>query len=98
MWTFESHTSKSVSWMNIRIYHECEGGKEKLSRGSRLASLGLPSQMTNSDRKGQIFLSHPHTNNGLFFLRTTKYLNLYWKKHEKDFQNIMNMLRWDMVT
>ena len=34
--------------------------------------------MTNGGRKGQIFLSHPHTNNGFFFLLTTKYLILYW--------------------
>ena len=35
--------------------------------------------MTNGDREGRIFLSHPHTNNGFFFLLTTKYLILYWK-------------------
>ena len=48
--------------------------------------------MTNGDREGpifkprgakrwssgRIFLSHPHTNNVLFFLLTTKYLILYW--------------------
>ena len=42
--------------------------------------------MTNGDHEGRIFLSHPHGNNGLFFLLTTKYLILYWKTHEKDFQ------------
>ena len=26
--------------------------------------------MTNGDTEGQIFLSHPHTNNGFFFLFT----------------------------
>ena len=35
--------------------------------------------MTNGDREGQIFLSHPHTNNGFSFLLSTKYLILYWK-------------------
>ena len=35
--------------------------------------------MTIGDREGQIFLSHPHTNNGFFFLLATKYLILYWK-------------------
>ena len=35
--------------------------------------------MTNSDCEGQIFLSHPHTNNGIFFLLTTKYHILYYK-------------------
>ena len=29
--------------------------------------------MTNSDLEGQIFLSHPHMNNGFFFLPTIKY-------------------------
>ena len=32
--------------------------------------------MTKGDCKGQVFLSHPNTNNGLFFFLTTKYLNL----------------------
>ena len=27
--------------------------------------------MTNGDPEGRIFLSYPHTNNGLFFLLTT---------------------------
>ena len=36
--------------------------------------------MTNCDREGRIFLSHPQTNNGLVFLVTTKYFILYWKK------------------
>ena len=36
-----------------------------------MASRGLPSD--DSDREGQIFLSHPHTNNGLFFLLNTKF-------------------------
>ena len=30
--------------------------------------------VTNVDLEGLIFLSHPHTNNGFFFLLTTKYL------------------------
>ena len=33
----------------------------------RLASRGLPSD-GKQDREGQIVLSHPHTNTGLFFL------------------------------
>ena len=53
--------------------------------------------MTNGDSEGRIFLSHPHTNNGLFFLLTTKYLILCWK-HDKDFQKILNTLRYDMET
>ena len=35
--------------------------------------------MPIGDRGGQIFLSHPHTHDGYFFLLTTKYLILYWK-------------------
>ena len=54
--------------------------------------------MTNGDHEGRIFLSHPHTNNGLFFLLTTKYVILYWKNIKKDFQKILNTLRCDMVT
>ena len=53
--------------------------------------------MTNGYHEGQIFLSHPHTNNGFFFLFTTKYLILYWK-HEKGFRKMLNTLRFDMVT
>ena len=30
--------------------------------------------MTNGDRKGRIFPSLPHMNNGLFFLQTVKYI------------------------
>ena len=35
--------------------------------------------MTIGVREGRIFLSHPHMNNGFFFLLTTKYHILYWK-------------------
>ena len=44
--------------------------------------------MTNGDHGGRIFLSHPHTNNGSFYIG----------KHKKDFQKILNTLRFDMVT
>ena len=39
--------------------------------------------MTKGDRAGRIFLSHPHTNIGFFFLLTTKHCILYWKKNMK---------------
>ena len=39
--------------------------------------------MTNGDRDGRIFLSHPHTNNGFFFSSLTAF---YIGKHKKDFQ------------
>ena len=69
----------------IRIYHECEGEIEK-SVPRITAWHHKPCRvMTKGDRVGLIFLFHPQMNNGLFFLLTTKYLILYWKKHEKDF-------------
>ena len=39
--------------------------------------------MTIGDREGRIFLSHPHTHDGNFFLLTTKYLILYYKDMKK---------------
>ena len=52
----------------IRTHHECE--IENPSRGSYC----LPSDkcMTNGDREGRIFLSHPHTNIMAFFLAHPK--------------------------
>ena len=43
----------------MRIYHECEGVIEK--SGLRIADWHLEAcrVMTNGDREGQIFLSHP---------------------------------------
>ena len=54
--------------------------------------------MPIGDQKGRIFLYPPHTNNGFFFLFTTKYhISLYFilenmKKASR------NSLRYDMVT
>ena len=67
---------------SIRIYHECEGGIEKFVPGFTDWHHEACRVMTNGDRKGWIFLSHPHKNNG-FFLLTTKYLNLFWKNMKK---------------
>ena len=53
--------------------------------------------MTNGDPEGQIFLSHPHTNNGFFFLLTTKYL-IFIVKHGKGLKKILNTRSCDMVT
>ena len=39
--------------------------------------------MTISDHEGRIFLSHPNTHDGYFFLLTTKYLILYYKDMKK---------------
>ena len=35
---------------------------------------------TNGDREGRIFLSFPHTNNGLFFLLTAVFIYLFLNK------------------
>ena len=53
--------------------------------------------MTNGDPERRIFLSHPHTNIGFFFLLTA-YTAFYIGDHIKDFQKILNSLKCDMVT
>ena len=56
---------------STRIYHKCEGGIKKSV--PRITDWHHEAcwVMKIGDREGQIFLSHPHTNNGLFFLLTT---------------------------
>ena len=65
------------------IHHECEGGIEKsvprITNWHQEACL----VMTKGDHKGLLFLSHPHKNNGFFFLLITKYSILYWKNMRK---------------
>ena len=58
-------------YMLIRIHHECEGGIEKSI--PRIADWhhGVCQVMINGELEGQIFLSHPFTINGFFFLPTT---------------------------
>ena len=58
---------------NIRIYHECEGGIEKSVLRITYWHPEACRVMANGDCEGWIFLSHSHTNNGLFFLNTDKY-------------------------
>ena len=53
---------------SIRIYHECEGGIEKSIPRVAFWHHEACRVMTNGDPEGRIFLSHPHTNNGFFFL------------------------------
>ena len=62
---------------NIRIHYESEGGIEKYV--SRITDWHHEASrmMTNADCERWIFLSHPHMNNGFFFLLTTKYCILY---------------------
>ena len=65
-----------ISKVIIRIFHECEVKIEKsVLRNWHHEACRV---MTNGDQDGRIFLSHPHTNNGFFFLLTTKL-----EKHEK---------------
>ena len=54
----------------IRIYHECE--IEKSVPRITVSHHKACRMMTIVDHDGRIFLSHPHTNNGFFFLITTK--------------------------
>ena len=55
--------------------------------------------MATGDPEGQMFLSHPHTNTGLFFLLTNQIPHfILGKKHEKDFQKILKSLRCALVT
>ena len=55
--------------------------------------------MTNGDPGGWIFLSHPHTNNGFFFLRTkviiylSIYLSILFIYFKISFQKSLNTLR-----
>ena len=65
---------------HIRIYDKGEGGIEKSVPRITDWHHEACRVMTNGDHEGQIFLSHPHSNNGFFFLLTIKYCIL---KHEK---------------
>ena len=56
----------------IRIY-ECEGGIIKSVLTINVWYQESCTMMTNGDHEGQIFLSHPHTKNRIFFLLTIKY-------------------------
>ena len=67
----------------IRIHHECEGGIEKSVPRITDWHHEACRVMTLGDREGRIFLSNPHTDNGFFFLLTTKYIILYWKNMKK---------------
>ena len=69
---------------NIRIHHECEGGIEKCVPRITNWHHEACRVITIGDREGRIFLSHPHTNNGAFFLLTTLkyliYISKTWKR------------------
>ena len=75
----ESEQSNNVSvrqGKTIRIYHECEVGIEESVKITDWHHEACQ-VMTNSDPEGGIFLSHPHTNIGFFFLLTIKSRILY---------------------
>ena len=59
---------------NISIHHEYEGGIEKSVPRITDWHHEACRVMTIVDREGWIFLSHPHTHDGYYFLLTTKYL------------------------
>ena len=64
----------------IRIYHECEGRKEKSIPRITVWHNEACRVMTNVDSEGRIFLCNPHTNNGFFFLLTTVFIDLFYDK------------------
>ena len=68
----------------IRIYHECESGIEKFVPRNTVWHHEACRVMTNGIPEGQIFLSHPHTNDGFFFLLTIKYRILCLKRVLED--------------
>ena len=68
----------------IRIYHEYKGRIEKSVLRIAVWHHEACRVMTNGDPEAQIFLSYPHTNNGLFFAAHhcfyIFYLFIYLKK------------------
>ena len=62
---------------DIRIFHECEGRIENNVARITVWNHKACGVMTNVDRGGRIFLSHPHhMNNLFFFFLAIKYLIL----------------------
>ena len=58
----------------IRIDPDCEGGIEKSFPVIIVWHHKACRVMTNGDHEGRLFLSHPHTNNGFFFLLIIDFL------------------------
>ena len=59
--------------LNLRIYHEYEGGIEKFNPRIAVWNHKAGRVMTNGNCEGQIFLFHPHMNNRFFVLLTINY-------------------------
>ena len=57
----------------IRSHNGCDGKIEKAVPRIIVWHHEACRVITNDDRKGLIFLSYPHTNNGSFFLFIIKY-------------------------
>ena len=85
----------------MRTYHECVGGIETTGPRITVWHHEACRVMTNRDCEGQIFLSHPQTNNGFRFLLTIKYCIIVWfffeKKRLLDFLDYAEM-RHNMMT
>ena len=73
----------------IRIHHECEGGIEKSAPRIIDWHHKACRVITKGDCEGPIFLSHSHTNNGLFPCSTLS-TAFCIVKIVKDFQKILN--------
>ena len=66
---FGNNLTEENSWLHIiRIFHECEDGIVKSIPRITIWHYEACRVMTNVDLEGQILLSHPHLNNGSFFL------------------------------
>ena len=59
----------------IKIYHECESRIEKSVPRITDWHHEAGRVMTSSDPEGQIYLSHTHTKNGIFFLLPIDFLS-----------------------
>ena len=79
----------SLDPLHIRTYQECGGRIEKIVPRIAVWHHEACRVMTNGDPEGRIFLSYPHTNNGIFFLLITVFI-IYFKI---SFQRYLNTLR-----
>ena len=92
---------KVGTFMRVILYESImsEGGIEKsVPRITKLlAPRGLPRD-GNLCSRGMDFSIPSSHKLWILFLAQHLILHLYWKKLEKDFKKILNMLRCDMVT
>ena len=74
----QSNVSGRLAFLlNIRNYYECEGRIEKSVPRIAVWHHEACRVMTNGDPEGRIFLSHPHTNIGLFSCSPLFYIYIY---------------------